>query len=485
MMPRHPALTLLCVTALLIACDQKPASIASLPASSAAPNPASTGAMRPPLPSGMAPPVPDVGHSTVVNVISEGYGANASIAVGEALRLALLQVNGASMDLQSINFNVDIVAGQSASAMNTEGFREVLRQRSGGLVQSFRLAQLDEPLLPAGRFKATIEAGISQFVPPSGPHKIRLVVADLHFDTPLIEVGGRSFAASEVGNALRQRIVEGLTNTGRFTVLDRDFGPEVQRELDLISNGNAPKSEAIKLGQASSADVIWIGKVNSLGYARHGQELRSSDRELVSYSGGWSISQRLVSVATRQILSSDTLAGQAPSLSPSTLGHEVNSAKVLVDMSNGLAAGVVSTIVTRMFPITVVAMHAEKVVLSQGGAALRAGASYELVSIGPEMKDPQTGQSLGHVETPCCQVVVDRVATNLAYGHLVNVNTPLEGLAPGALQVRAEQPLPHGTQRADNGARNAHPPKRGGSQHVPRDSTAVGLPADRSNDAKW
>jgi hypothetical protein len=65
--------------------------------------------------------------------------------------------------------------------------------------------------------------------------------------------------------------------------------------------------------------------------------------------------------------------------------------------------------------------HAQSTGASQGGQAVKAGSSYSLVSLGKELKDPQTGESLGHTETPCCDVVIDRVSSKLAYGHLENV----------------------------------------------------------------
>ena len=56
--------------------------------------------------------------------------------------------------------------------------------------------------------------------------------------------------------------------------------------------------------------------------------------------------------------------------------------------------------------------------------------------MGAEMKDPQTGQSLGRVETPCCEVVVDRVTANLSYGHLENASAGSDKLSASALVVR-------------------------------------------------
>ena len=87
----------------------------------------------------------------------------------------------------------------------------------------------------------------------------RIVVAPLRFDATSFKVGGRSVPAEQVAEALRQQVLTALTETGRFTVLDRDLGGEVDQELERIASGQAPRAEFGKLGQAMSADVVWGG----------------------------------------------------------------------------------------------------------------------------------------------------------------------------------------------------------------------------------
>jgi hypothetical protein len=60
------------------------------------------------------------------------------------------------------------------------------------------------------------------------------------------------------------------------------------------------------------------------------------------------------------------------------------------------------------FPVAVVARDGMNVVLSQGGQSVKAGARYAVVSMGKEIIDPQTQQSLGRMESPCCEVFVVR-----------------------------------------------------------------------------
>lgn len=495
------ALMLAGLLAGLAACDQKPPAAASAAAPAAPPAaatatadaasaPAATSTAAAPLtPATATIPPPDVGKLETVKVTADGYGASAPDAVAEAMRMAILQVNGAVVDMATVNakLGIDVTLNQTAATMRASAFADAVRTRSGGVVQNFRIVAMDEPLLPKGKFKATIEAGIAKFVVPAEMKRIKVVVAPLRFDRASIPVGDRSVPAEEVGAELRQRIQDALVNTGRFAVLDRDVGPELQQELDMITNGEAPKAEVAKLGQAATADVLWIGKINNLAYNRHARQLRTSDRQVVSYSGGWSVSQKLVNVATRMVVTAETLRGEAPSTAPTTLGTGVNSGRILGGMADDLVNGVVASILSRTFPITVVALEGSNVVLSQGGQALRAGSRYSMVVMGAEMKDPQTNQSLGRLESPCCQLVIDRVTPNLSYGHLEGVTASLDNLLPGALQVREQlkgKPVAMASNDAPAAeaapARKPAKPARGGGTPVPPPAAD-----NKKNDDKW
>lgn len=438
MSPLKLPLAAVLLAVVLAGCDRKPAEpVAAAPA--AAPPAASPAPLTPET---ATIPPPDVGRLEVVKVTASGSGASAAEAVAEAMRLAILQVNGASVDVDTVNakLGIDATLNQTPVSLRAAAFADIVQQKSGGVVQNFRILELSEPLTPLGKHKVSIEAGIAKFNAPASLKKIRLVVAPLRFDKPTLPMGDRSVPAAEAAVQLRQLIVDALVNTGRFAVLDREFTPELQQELDLIESGQAPSAERAKLQQAVSADLIWVARVQQLAYNRHARQLKTSDRELVSYSGGWNVSYRLVNVATRQVMSSETLRGEVPATAPTTLGSGVDSAKVLEGMTRGLVDQVVSSVLLRSFPITVVALEGNNVVLSQGGQALRPGARYAMVTMGTEMKDPQTGQSLGRIESPCCELTIDRVTPHLSYGHLDNVRGPLDKLLPGALQVR--EPLP-------------------------------------------
>jgi hypothetical protein len=148
---------------------------------------------------------------------------------------------------------------------------------------------------------------------------------------------------------------------------------------------------------------------------------------------------------------SDSVAASLSPIGPTTLGVTVDTQKELGELQSGLASQIVPEIVMRMFPVTVVARTGNTVALSQGGKAVREHGSYQVVMMGQEMKDPQTGQSLGRLEQPCCVVDIERVTPTMSYGTLRNVSVNLDRAVLGSLQLR--QVLPAG----DNAASAAAP----------------------------
>ncbi|MEN7432514.1 CsgG/HfaB family protein [Chromobacterium sp. TRC.1.1.SA] len=365
---------------------------------------------------------PDAGKLTSVDSAATGIGASPAEAVEEALKLAIKQVNGASFDLSSeqVKATLSVAAGKDADQLSAHAFAEYVAQESGGVVTGFKLVKMEEPGLLNKSYKASIEAKIAKFVQPASAGKLKIVVGPVYIDRESFKLAGISVPAEQVAREIHQQTLDALANTGRFSVLDRELGDDVQQELDMISSGQTPSAERSKISQALSADLIWTGHLTAFGY----------DKKRAS----WNLSQRVINVANRQVQLSNMLAGDAGKLGDGSADAARRG------MEGQIVDRIVSAILVRTFPISVASRTGNNVILSQGGQSVREGARYKLVSLGQEVKDPQTGQSLGRSEFDCCEVVVDKVMPTMSQGHLENVKMPLEQIPPGGLQLRELAP---------------------------------------------
>ncbi|VVE47862.1 hypothetical protein PCO31010_04521 [Pandoraea commovens] len=437
-----------------------------------------------------AAPVPDVGKVETEKVTASGFGDTAGEATTEAMKLALLQVNGAVVQAQSVvaKYGLDVSLGQDSASLRANAFAEVVAQRSGGVIQHLRVLSLDEPGVLNKRFKATIEADIAKFKPSADMQKLKVVVGPVLFAQDRLPMGDIAVPSSEVAAVLRQRVSDALVQTGRFAVLDREMSPEIEHELDIIASGQAPSAELTKLSQAASADLVWSARVSAFNYTRMARQLRTSDRQLVSYSGGWALSQKMVNVATRQVTAAGSLSNAMPATAPTTLSNGVDSQRILTEMTDQASKAIVSAILQSTFPITVLARDGTNVVVSQGGQALREGGRYAVVAMGNEFKDPQTGQSLGRTENPCCELVVERVTQNLSYGHLDNVRAGLnlDTLPIAGLQVRGElagRPAQASQQAAAQAGTQAV--ASAGPKAAKKSAPSAGVQTAPAQDDKW
>ncbi|MDQ5926436.1 MAG: hypothetical protein QG554_1378 [Pseudomonadota bacterium] len=430
----------LCVLMALTACDRKTEPGAGSASSVASTVPAASSASVRPSPVGL-----DVGGVKTVQVTTSGQGATSAEAIDEAIRQAILQVNGVAMSSNAARYRMasQVVAGANSLSIESDGFAQAMVQQSEGVLTSFRVLSLSEPSSGASdaaagkkQFTATIEASVAKFEAPAQAGKLKIVIGPIRTASGSYQVGDRTLSAEQVRETIRQDLMAALGNSGRFIVLDRDVDDALQSEMDLIADGHAPTAELAKRGQAMTADVVWVGTINQFAYTPHTRHLETSDRPLVSYSGGWSLSHKLVNVATRQVLLSDTLQGQLPATAPTTLSRGVNGAQLASEMRQTLASSALRSLLLRTFPITIASRDGHNVILSQGGQSVAAGARYQAVVLGPEVKDPQTGQSLGRVENACCEVVIDKVLPTMSQAHLENIQIKLDGLQPGDIQLR-------------------------------------------------
>jgi curli biogenesis system outer membrane secretion channel CsgG len=366
--------------------------------------------------------LPDAGKLATVSTTATGMGGSAAEAVDDAIKMAIKQVNGVAIDMSSEQFKsvLSVAVGRNAAQLQAQEFSEYVAKESGGVVTSFKVLKLEGP--DGNVYKASIEANIAKFNAPADSRKLKIVVGPIRFDNTSFQIAGVAVPSEKVAEEVRQQILDALTNTGRFSVLDRDLGEDVQQELDMISSGQAPAAERSKMSQAISADLIWTGQLNAFSYQKS--------------KGSWAISQRVINVATRQVQLSSILKNDAASIGQAQSGKPANADMARQGMENQLVRSVVSAILARTFPITVASRDGNNVVLSQGGQSVREGGRYLLVSMGQEIKDPQTGQSLGRTEYDCCEVVIDRVGPTISQGHLENIRMPLEQIQPGGLQLR-------------------------------------------------
>ena len=136
---------------------------------------------------------------------------------------------------------------------------------------------------------------------------------------------------------------------------------------------------------------------------------------------------------------SDSFEHKLDSADPSTMPRVVDGKNMAAGMMESLSSRIGGVIVTEIFPVTVVSLDGDQVVLSQGGGSLQVGQRWRAVALGQELKDPQTGRSLGRNETPVGVVRIDRVSGKTSYGTFEDGAPNLTGQAFKAGNIELRQ----------------------------------------------
>jgi curli biogenesis system outer membrane secretion channel CsgG len=288
-------------------------------------------------------------------------------------------------------------------------------------------------------WKVRVKVDVAQYRAPDEQGRPKIIVALPRTLLAYYPVGDDKVSSGAVAQAVRGRLSDILTQTKRFIVLDREFGVEMQAEIDNINSANVRVQDSARLGQQLATDLILIPTIDRFEYPRRVQRLRMSDRELVSYSGSGRITLRLLNVTTGEVVMSNTFEHKLADADPSTMPRVVDGKNMATQMMDSLSSQIGGAIVAEIFPIAVVALNGDQVVLSQGGEALQVGQRWQAISLGEELKDPQTGRSLGRIEAPVGVVRIDRVSAQTSYGTFEDSAPKLsQPFKPGGIQLRQQ-----------------------------------------------
>ncbi len=381
---------------------------------------------------------PSAGTIERVKVTATGDGPTLTAATARAVQLAIEQVNGKSIDASATTFQggMAVALGDGSVDLSAAQFAELVTTHSRGAVTDFRVVN-QTPRGADGRYEVTIEANVAKFSANAAAQRLKVSLAPLRFASTHFVVDGRRVQASEISRQIREGLVESLTQSERLAVLDRAYDAGIEAEMERISAGRAAHQDMARLGQQLSTDYLLFARIDRFAYNHHERELRTTDRRLVWHDGGATLSLRLVNAITGQVELANTVKIELPKTEPTTLRTSVDVPGVTEALIHGLSEETMREVVGRLFPITVVAVNGDQLVLSQGGKSLIPGKRYEVVVRGQEIKDPQTGQSLGRMERHCCVVQVTQVLPQMSYAQVVDTQKDVAALfAPGALELR-------------------------------------------------
>ena len=358
-----------------------------------------------------------------VSVNSKGYGDGPESALNSALTQAIGQVNGRSIDSDSLLTTTEKTSTKNDESdyLSSRDFKESIKSKTKGVVESYSI--LSNAKDDSGLWVAEITAQIARFKTSKSANRKRIAVIDLiGRQGCCLTVEGElnpDVAAYEVSSAISNFLVQ----SRKFTVLDRSFQGFAETERNTLKNSeNMPVRELAKLGQELFADMILVGNLNSIRLQKAQRKMNTSDRVLEYLAGNIATNIRIIDTATGQIKFSSSLR-----MNPKDL--DLNLGSDIFTISKKVGERVGFTVLNAIYPIQVTGVTEKIVVdLNTGGDVVSVGQVFDLMLLGEKIKDAYTKESLGKRETKIGTVEITQVSPKQSRGKatLINETSNLE-----------------------------------------------------------
>jgi len=333
-----------------------------------------------------------------VEITVEGSGATYGDAVNDALTEAIAQRSGRSIATQT-NLTSVVSSVSSANGSNAVAAETLARQiqtATKGEVQGYRL--LEQGKDDRGLVIVKLAVQVAEFVKSPQTDRLRIAVSKVRV----------SSGNGDVGDQIEASAKSALTDTRKFAVLDRDWEKEYSKEMELLTSGSAAKIESARLGQRLGADLLLVTTVQQIRV-----NVPSGDTGLLEAAASATCNFSLVDAATGMVKVSKTFTTKINQVQAKQAGGSAE--QIALALANSIGKQQAELVVEASYPLMVVSVQGQDIVINQGGDRIKMGQTYEVFALGEVIIDPQTGESLGRPEKLVGRATVNRVTPKMAY----------------------------------------------------------------------
>jgi len=356
-----------------------------------------------------------------------GYGATKGKSIQSGLIEAVKQRKGVDIDsittlektMNDEYFSINSIDFQ-VSEFNQNVFNRI-KEATSGSISEYSIISITKNV--ENEWEAELEIVFKKYKTPGiSPHS-RRKIAIMPFRTlmPSYKINNDRYTDDAFSRSFNQHLTNHLTHARRFTVLDREYMNEYLAEKNIILSSNASTDEQIKIGEALGADYIVVGKIGQASIGRKDTSIDIIGESRSSYQAEFDIDYRIIVLATRQVKWSDTvsLSLDAETVDRVTRNKQDNAASQ--GILSHFASIISNQLMSNIYPLRVVSRSIDRntVVLNQGGKSLVIGDTLEVMSLGDQVIDPYTGESLGQQEHVIATVEVIRVLPKMSTAKVV------------------------------------------------------------------
>ena len=273
-----------------------------------------------------------------VTVKSYGTGATVKDATLSALESGVGQVNGLAIAAQTTNAvqSVSVSNGDESESAFSEKFQQSVSTATKGVIRCWQLLsqQFNQS---TGLEEVNIQVTVTKYNADPSINLPRFAVTDFRV-SPSITL---SRQVRKTAASVPSRIMDVLSKSQKFALIDRQYMKLTNAELNLISGQDFKLEELARLGNRVGTDYLIVGTVIAASEAVKTRKMASTGKVFRSKDSEVRVSVRVIDVATSQIVFADEPA----------FGGEYPIATVIDYVSQLAGVGIVNTIHQNLMPI--------------------------------------------------------------------------------------------------------------------------------------
>ncbi len=367
---------------------------------------------------------------------AEGRGATRALAILDGLSNATAQAFGFTLQSstrQSVASAELLVDDMQSSALLEQFNKAIAKQVSTDKsrpVTGYRVNSAEESA--NGRWIANVTIRYATYAKPGADSNRRtLIIASTSKQYP---------------QAALEAVEQAVVASRRFDVLTRSHNAVFEQEKLFITGPDASRVEVARLSGASGADYVLIIDLQDL-------EVQNNIREVIKMTGEVIVTSKLSGTLRLRIMEFTSrkikwVGTQA--FAETVKGRTQITSDVLAKNLSTVARKLVSGMVETIFPTRVVRRDGNMLVLNRGEGSIDQGEQLSVFVLGEDLRDPQSGESLGRMETHVATGTVIEVKPKYS---ILRLTSALSAADSAELLVRSQ--LSKETPQAPNRKRDA------------------------------
>ena len=382
-----------------------------------------------------------VAEASEKTIQATGMGATYRSAVNEALVSALEQEAGVTLSAseKTVIYSSDehlSVNGNVADRLQIDdSIKKDMQKWASGKINGYEVVSEDyDESSKKYRVVLSVRMPDAYKVGLDPENRRRMAIARFRVLTgDTISWFGLGESSARWASALADKLNEHMTQTRKFTMVDRKFDAEIDSELARISAANASKRDVSRLNQKLATDYLVVGTVSLSPVAAPERNPFTGHMLPQRVQRFAEVSYRVLLAPTGQLKWADTVVVD-------TLECPAADMVSFIGISaNAAAKKIADAVMANILPLEVVGVSKSgTVVIGEGGKSLAKGERFTVCKLGEMMEDSRTGEQLEELREIVATVEITRVTPKMSYARIVEGDA--KSVTKGCVLERIEMP---------------------------------------------